>query len=266
MKYSKIPVARFSLIFNLSYALGNAVLGFATRSWWFVTLCLYYAVLGVMRFCVLRMQEATVRDTRRRAGFGFLALSICLFGVLILCAVRDRGVRHHPIIMIAIALYTFIKLGIALCSLIRSSRFPSHTAQLLRRISFADTLVSIASLQRSMLVSFDGMGEATIRAFNLCTGGAVCLCVCLMGLCLIGGRSIDRVTSRLVQMQQKIAEGVTDGYKKIEEGVTEGYKKIEESVVKGYARIEDAFVARCLTREGESVENAKKRLKKEKDE
>lgn len=56
--------------------------------------------------------------------------------------------------------------------------------------------------------------------------------------------------SKLVKINDKIAEGVTDGYKKIENAVTEGYKKIE-----------DAFVDRYLTHDGETVEEAKKRIK-----
>ena len=49
--------------------------------------------------------------------------------------------------------------------------------------------------------------------------------------------------------------------KKIEEAVVGTYKKIEETVVGGYQKVEDGFVDRYLTHEGETVEEAKKRLK-----
>ena len=42
--------------------------------------------------------------------------------------------------------------------------------------------------------------------------------------------------------------------------MTGGYKAIENGVVSGYRKIENAFVGRFLTKEGESVEDAKKRL------
>lgn len=58
--------------------------------------------------------------------------------------------------------------------------------------------------------------------------------------------------SKLIQANEKIAEAVVDGYKKIETGVVEGYTKLE-----------DAFIDRFLTHEGETVEDAKKRLKGE---
>ena len=52
-------------------------------------------------------------------------------------------------------------------------------------------------------------------------------------------------------------------YKKIDDDVVDGYKKIENAVVDGYTKIEDKFVDAFLTKDGESVEDAKKRLKEE---
>lgn len=66
--------------------------------------------------------------------------------------------------------------------------------------------------------------------------------------------------SKLVKANEKIAESVVGGYKKIEEGVVGGYKKIEEGAVSGFNKIVDRFVDNFLTREGESIEEAKKRL------
>lgn len=66
--------------------------------------------------------------------------------------------------------------------------------------------------------------------------------------------------SKLVKANKKVAEGVVGGYKKIEEGVTHGYRKIEEGAVGGFNKIADKFVDNFLTREGESVEEAKEWL------
>ena len=80
--------------------------------------------------------------------------------------------------------------------------------------------------------------------------------------------------SKLKKANEKIAEGVTEGFEKIEDGVVGGYKKIEDGVVGGYKKIEngvvegfskmtDKFVDKFLTHEGESVEDAKKCLANE---
>lgn len=66
--------------------------------------------------------------------------------------------------------------------------------------------------------------------------------------------------SKLVEANEKIAKGVVGGYKKIEEGVVGGYKKIEEGAVGGFNKIADSFVDNFLTKDGETVEDAKARL------
>ena len=67
--------------------------------------------------------------------------------------------------------------------------------------------------------------------------------------------------SKRVAANKKIAEGVTTGFNKMSEGVVSGFNKMTEGVVKGYTKIEDGFVDQFLTEEGESVEDAKKRLR-----
>ncbi len=81
---------------------------------------------------------------------------------------------------------------------------------------------------------------------------------------LTGGKSINMAKPKIVRANHKIAEAVTGGYKKIEKGVVTGYKKIEQGIVGGYTKIEDKFVDAYLTKDGETVEEAKARLKENK--
>lgn len=50
---------------------------------------------------------------------------------------------------------------------------------------------------------------------------------------------------------------------KIAEKIAGTFEKIEDTVVGGYTKIEDAFVDRYLTKDGETIADAKERLKKE---
>ena len=59
---------------------------------------------------------------------------------------------------------------------------------------------------------------------------------------------------------EKIAKAVVNGYKKIENGVVTGYKKIEKGAVDGFKAVCDKMIEIFFTKEGESVEDAKKRL------
>ena len=59
-----------------------------------------------------------------------------------------------------------------------------------------------------------------------------------------------------------IEEGVVGTYEKIENAVVSGYKKIEQGAVSGFGKLTDKMVEKLFAREGESVEEAKERLKK----
>lgn len=69
--------------------------------------------------------------------------------------------------------------------------------------------------------------------------------------------------SKLIKANKKIAEGVTTGFQKMSDGVVGGFQKMSDGVVGGYKKIEDAFVDRYLTKDGESIEEAKMRLNTE---
>ena len=56
---------------------------------------------------------------------------------------------------------------------------------------------------------------------------------------------------------------LVDANKKIENAVVGGYKKVEESVVGGYKKIEDKFVDTFLKKDGETIYEAKVRVKEE---
>lgn len=63
---------------------------------------------------------------------------------------------------------------------------------------------------------------------------------------------------------KKIEDGVTGDYKKIEDGVVGGYKKVETGAVSAFSKVSDKFVEKLFAREGETVEEARKRLSQQK--
>lgn len=68
--------------------------------------------------------------------------------------------------------------------------------------------------------------------------------------------------SKLVEVNEKIAEAVVEGYKKIEDGVVGGYKKIEQGAVDGFTKVTDKCIETLFAREGETVEEARERLQR----
>ena len=184
-----LKLALGSLAFNIAFATYYLVMGLVTNSWWLLTLGSYYLVLSLVRFMVLR-SKSKERFIAKFTGGMLILLSIPLVGTVILSVVRDRGHERHMIVMIALAAYAFTKITLATIKLIKARRSSSATLITLRNISFADAFVSIFALQRSMLVSFEGMTEAEIVIMNATLGSAVCVIVFLLGLNLVRNRKI----------------------------------------------------------------------------
>lgn len=179
-----LNLALASLTFNIAFAIYHLLLGLVTSSWWLLTLGSYYLVLSIVRFVVLRSKSKEC-FIAKFTGWMLILLSIPLVGTVILSVVRDRGHELHMIVMIAMAAYAFTKITLATIKLIKSRRSTSATLITLRNISFADAFVSIFALQRSMLVSFEGMTEAEIVIMNAALGSAVCVIVFLLGINLL---------------------------------------------------------------------------------
>ena len=181
--------ALVSLIMNVAFSAYHLVFGVLSNSWWLLTLGTYYLILSTVRFAVLRTKERE-RFIAKFTGWMLIVLSIPLAGTVILSVVRDRGRQFHMIVMIAIAVYAFTKITLATINLVKSRRSTSATLITLRNISFADALVSIFALQRSMLVSFEGMTEGEILIMNATLGCVVCVTVFMLGVNLVKNKKL----------------------------------------------------------------------------
>ncbi|MBR2848823.1 MAG: hypothetical protein IKB87_05150 [Clostridia bacterium] len=176
--------ALISLAFNIAFGAYHIVFGVMGHSWWLFTVGVYYVILSTARFTVI-MTKRNGRFITKFTGIMLMVLSVPLAGTVVLAVVADKGTVFHEIIMIALAVYAFTKITHATVKLVKSRHIRSAKAVTLRNISFTTAFVSIFSLQRSMLVSFEGMTEAGIRIMNAATGSGVCIIVFWLGFNLV---------------------------------------------------------------------------------
>ena len=253
-------------ILNIVFAIYNCVLGIISHSYWFIAVGAYYVVLSVMRVSVIAFSGKNLSDDRfimKFAGIMLFIMSIVLCGIVYMTVWHNSNVavEYHEIVMITIALYTFIKISLAVKGMFSKRKKKDGAFKTLKSIAFTDAVVSMYSLQRSMLVSFGEVNEKDILILNVLSGIGMCVLIVLTGINLIIDKEKIMAKSKLIKANEKIVNGVTEGYKRIEKVVVDGYKKIEKGVVGGYAKIEDKFIDAYLTKDGETVEEAKKRLK-----
>ena len=261
--------AAATLAINLLYGAGHAVLGVLDSSIWLLVMAAYYILLGMMRFgaVLTEHRHTSERFVMRFCGGMLMALALVMGLATVISIAQERAVPHGIVIMLMIAIYTFWKMTMAIVHTVQAHQSGTPLTRTIRNITLASALASLMTMQRSMLVSFEGdipMQGAVL--LNALTGCAVCLIVFLMGLnMLFDEKGFEKMAkSRLVKANQKIAQTVVEGYKKVEDAVVGGYKKVEDGVVGGYKKIEDKFVDQFLTRDGETVEEAKVRLKGDK--
>ena len=197
-----LKFALLSLLLNLAYSAYHIIFGIATQSWWLFTVGIYYVILSIVRFTVIRTKRHK-RFVFKCTGTMLMALSLPLVGTVILSFVEDRGIKFHLIVMLAIAVYSFTKITLATINWVKARKSTSTKLIIIRNTSFADAFVSIFSLQRSMLVSFEGMTQTEIRIMNVATGAAVSVIVFVLGLNILLKSRIEEKTTKRIRNQTR---------------------------------------------------------------
>lgn len=175
-------------IINLVFALYNCVLGIAVHSWWFMASGAYYIILSIMRITVIAFSSGNRKNDGFIMNFTavmILFLSVILCGMVYMTIEQDVAAEYHEIVMITIALYAFVKISLAICGFVKSGKRNLPYIKTLSSITLADAIVSIYSLQRSMLVSFEGMSSGDIILFNTLSGIGMCIAVVFTGINLL---------------------------------------------------------------------------------
>lgn len=175
-------IQALSLLFNVAFSAYYILFGIISHSWWLFTIGIYYLLLSITRFWVLKIKG---NRTIYFSGIMLMLLSLPIAVTVVLAVANDKGTIFNKIIMIAIAVYAFTKITVATVNLIKSRKNSTIKLVILKNISFADACVSIFTLQRAMLATFDGMTKFETRLANALTGSAVCIIVFILGVNLI---------------------------------------------------------------------------------
>lgn len=166
---------RVSLCVTLLYSLFKAAAGILWRSPWFGSIAAYYAILGILRFMLLRKKRIgadSARSIYRPCGFMLLALTMIL-GVMNFHTIRHGSTIQYPGFMIyAAAAYAFCNVTAAILRLLHRKKSDNPILQASRILSLSTALVSIFFLQASLLAAF-GDGAPWQDCMNLITGSCV---------------------------------------------------------------------------------------------
>ena len=184
-----------SLAWNVLYGIFQLWLGFYHHTFWFYSLGAYYICLGVMRFFLARhttryapgekMQAELVRY--RACGIVFLVMNLALALIIFFMVYWNRTFEHHMITAIAMAAYTFTAFTVAIINVIKYRKYNSPVFSASKAISLASALVSMLTLESTMLTTF---GEGTMSSVEQkwmlgATGGVISVLIVAMAICMI---------------------------------------------------------------------------------
>ncbi len=172
------------------------MIGIMNQSSWFITMAVYYSLLGIMRYCAVHTERKISRledhELIRKKELAvikidgiLLLLNLALSGVVLLTIAEGTAKAYSDIMAISIAAYTFYKIIMAVINMVKVRKMESPILITIRNIGVADALVSMLTLQMTMLVSFQGTDSLDMNRMNGITGLAVCLLISALGISMI---------------------------------------------------------------------------------
>ena len=184
--FKTVTAAFGSLAVTAVFALYNGFLGVYHASLWNGAICAYYIVLVLLRTIIIasRKRPGGKDDPERRQNRIYIAsaalllfLNVCLVVPVSLMVVMKKPVGMTLIPAIALAAYTTYKIIAASVNLKRGKRISNKLVRLLRTISFIEALVSVLTLQNTLIMVNTKDGGAGMLTLTAVTSAAIMLTV-----------------------------------------------------------------------------------------
>lgn len=184
------------LAVNMFYAVFKCATGVIFRSAWLWAIGVYYVMLSVIRFTLMRHVRITDKKehgterkiheykSARLCGILMFALNIAMGGMNVQMIWQNRSYEYKGYIIYISALYAFYSLITAVVNVVKFSKRNNAILSAAKMLALAGALMSMFALQTAMFSSFGG-GEELQRLMNTITGGAVCLIVMGMAVFMI---------------------------------------------------------------------------------
>lgn len=184
--FKTVTAALASLFVTALFALYNGFLGVYRASLWHGSICVYYLVLVILRGIIISSRSRTDRSStperfRKRiyitSAALLLLLNVCLIVPVSLMVVRQKPVDLTLIQAIAMAAYTTYKVIMASVNLKNRKRSVDSLVRLLRTISFIEALVSVLTLQNTLIMVNMKSESSEMLTLSAITSAAIMLAV-----------------------------------------------------------------------------------------
>ena len=182
-RYLRDPAFRTSLgiyqgmAVNFLYVIFRITAGIRYASVWFISMAVYYLVLGGLRgylvVCYRRRSPALERRCFRRTARLLFLLNLPMGGMILLMVRTDSGFFYPGHIIYLSALYTFYSMAVSIAGLVRRRRLGSPILSAAKVLNLVAAMMSVLGLQTAMISRFSENAQSFRRSMNAATGGFV---------------------------------------------------------------------------------------------
>ncbi len=122
----------------------------------------------------------------RFCGMLLVIMNMVLSGIMFYIVVQGRTFIHHEITTIAMAAYTFTSLSLAIRNAIKYRKYESPVYSASKVVSFTAALVSVITLESTMLTTFGEAGQENFRlTMTALTGFGITVTILVIAVYMI---------------------------------------------------------------------------------
>lgn len=199
-RYMTDRVFRTNISLSISFVISMLYVGInlwswhALKSYWFMVLAVYYVIMAVMRFLLVRYVRIQRIGTNmlgewkrsRVCAYILLLINLSLSGAVLMILYQHRGYDYPGIMIYVMALYTFYALTMSIVDIMKYRKMGSPVMSTAKIVSLSAALVSMLNLETAMFAQFGAdMTPEHQRIFIILTGAGVSITVVTLSVILI---------------------------------------------------------------------------------
>jgi len=174
---------------NFFYVVFRIVSGVRYASAWFISMAVYYLVLGCLRaylvVCYRRRSPEQEHHCYRTTAWLLFLLNIPMGGMIVLMVRTNSGFFYPGSIIYLSAFYTFYAMIVSIINLVKFRKLGSPILSAAKVLNFISAMMSILGLQTAMISRFSENGESYQKMMNAITGGFVYGIVILIAIIML---------------------------------------------------------------------------------
>lgn len=189
----KVKISLYiSLAINLGFSIFKLVSGVLYSSFWVGAEAVYYILLSVIRFLLLRFMHGKNSREDMIAEYGYyrvsailmMLINLTLSAIVLNMILKNKSYEYSDVYVIATATYTFYILTVSIIDIVKYRKYKSPVLSAAKALRLAAALVSLLSLETVMLMQF-GKDESFRKLMTALTGAGVFIIVLGMSVYMI---------------------------------------------------------------------------------